>query len=219
MKNDHLFLVDLFQRPHAHDSYNPYFDGEEWGRVRGRNLQRYLSFMQERQPTTLMLMEAPGYRGCRVTGIPVTSRNVMLSGILGDGYEDTHEIGFEAFNSEQSATIVWETLATMPTLPVIWNTFPFHPHQAGNRISNRTPRPAEIREGVAVLENVLAMFQPSRTIAVGNVAAKALAQLNLPYTRVRHPAQGGKHDFVAGMLRELNESVDSLVATIKEKHE
>jgi hypothetical protein len=146
-----------------------------------------------------MLMEAPGYRGCRVTGIPVTSRKVMLSGTIGEGYEDTHEVGFERYHSEQSATIVWETLVTLPRLPVIWNTFPFHPHQANDLHSNRTPRPTEQREGLSYIEALCTRFAFQQFVAVGNVAAKAFTQLGLPYTQIRHPAQGGKHEFVRGI--------------------
>ncbi len=192
-------LNHLSQRPHSQDSYNPYLVSEEWGRVRERNLQRYLSTMLERQPTTLMLMEAPGYRGCRVTGIPVTSRKVMLGGILGEGYEDTHEVGFEGYYSEQSATIVWETLANLQFTPLIWNTFPYHPHQTGNLHSNRTPRSSEVREGLEVLRLIFEVFQPQQCIAVGNIAARAFTQLDRAYIQVRHPAQGGKNEFVRGM--------------------
>ena len=72
--------------------------------------------MAARAPRTLLVMEAPGYRGCRLTGVPVTSRKVLLEGVpalqifgAAAGYRDVADAGFERVYSEQSATIVWNT--------------------------------------------------------------------------------------------------------------
>ena len=74
--------------------------------------------------TALLLMEAPGYRGCRLTGVPVTSRKVLLEGapaldIFGRqaGFRDVADVGFERVYGEQSATIVWNTLSDLGALP------------------------------------------------------------------------------------------------------
>jgi hypothetical protein len=202
MRLDALLHALQYFPPSDH-AFNPYAHP-----TRRDNLARYLRHAQARGDGVLMVMEAPGYRGCRLTGIPVTSRQVMLEGVpalqaFGDGYTDAPEAGFEAYYREQSATIVWELLARLNVLPLLWNAFPLHPHQAGKPASNRTPTPAEVTQGRALLAQALEAFAPRKVIAVGNVAHSTLIALGVACHKVRHPAQGGKHDFVAGMERVL----------------
>lgn len=200
------FINNLAQLPTTDDTFNPYALGDENNAVRRDNLRQYLRFMTDRQPDTLLVMEAPGYRGCRLTGVPVTSRKVLLEGgpelgIFGtaQGYQDTSDSGFERVYGEQSATIVWTTLAQIGVLPLIWNTFPLHPHKAGNFLTNRRPRKAEIALGMPFLTRIIEQFAIQRVVAIGNVAHETLTAMAVPCTKVRHPAQGGKNDFVAGL--------------------
>lgn len=204
-------ITTLSQIVTAPDAFNEYAGDSADNRIRRENLHRYLIAMQQRQPSMMMVMEAPGYRGCRLTGVPVTSRKVMLEGVpeldfLGEsqGYRDTSDSGFEAIYGEQSATIVWQTLATLRCVPLIWNTFPFHPHQPDKPLTNRAPRRDEIAVGSHFLHHIITLFRPSQIIAVGNVAAGALSALEVPYIKVRHPAQGGKNEFVAGLTAVVN---------------
>ena len=167
--------------------------------------------MATRSPSALLLMEAPGYRGCRLTGVPVTSRKVhagrraSAGHVRGGqaGYRDTRDACFERVYGEQSATIVWGALADMRALPLIWNAFPFHPHKAGKPLSNRRPRRDELKLGAGFLARLLQMWDFERVIAVGNVAADTLRSLQIPYAKVRHPAHGGKNDFVRGLRKLL----------------
>jgi hypothetical protein len=166
--------------------------------------------MRERVPETLLVMEAPGYRGCRLTGVPVTSRKVMLEGVpelemfgVERGYRDVDELGFERVYGEQSATIVWGTLADLRVVPFIWNTFPFHPHKKDKPLTNRKPRKPETRLGGEILQQVMQMWSFNQVIAIGNVAHDTLSELGVACVKVRHPAQGGKNDFVAGLTALL----------------
>jgi hypothetical protein len=201
-------LAALAARATAEDTCNPYDTGSPCGAARLGNLGRYLAAMLALPPRPLLLLEAPGYRGCRVTGLPVTSRQVMLEvfpGLpaLGSGYEDPPEEGFSGCYREQSATIVWGALARLGALPLLWNAFPFHPHQPGAPLTNRTPRSSEIAEGQPYVQQVLRLFQPSLVIAVGGSAARSLRALGIPHEKIRHPAQGGKNAFTNGLERLL----------------
>ena len=40
-----------------------------------------------------------------------------------------------------------------------------------------------------------------RIAAIGNQASFSLTRLGVPHEKVRHPSQGGKNKFVAGMAR------------------
>ena len=122
---------------------------------------------------------------------------------MGRLYAIPQDVGFEDILGEQSATIVWETLSNLKTVPLIWNSFPFHPRQAENPRTNRAPRSSEKLLGQAYLQRILDAYQPKTCIAVGNVAEEAFKALAIPYQKVRHPAQGGKNDFVAGLTQLL----------------
>ena len=204
-------IDDLSAIPHARDAFNEYAPGDANNAIRRTNLRRYLCTMAGRRPPALLVMEAPGYRGCRLTGVPVTSRKILLTGLpaldmFGEaaGYRDVEDSGFERVYGEQSATIVWGTLADLGALPLIWNTFPFHPHKARQPKSNRKPRLAEIALGAEFLRRILAMWDFEQVIAVGNVAHETLQYLRLDCRKLRHPAHGGKNDFVAGLSASLS---------------
>lgn len=203
-------IRDLSLAQLAEDAFNQYAPGDANNAIRRDNLRLYLREMSSRRPTALLVMEAPGYRGCRLTGLPVTSRKVLLEGVpaLGmfgrdAGFRDVADAGFERVYGEQSATIVWRTLSDLGAPPLIWNTFPFHPHKAGQPRSNRRPRRAEIEMGVILLRQVMALWDFDQVIAVGNIAHETLADLCRACRKVRHPAHGGKADFVAGLTALL----------------
>lgn len=192
------------------DVFNPYAINNPNNDIRRANLRHYLHYMRQRKPRYLLVMEAPGYRGCRLTGIPVTSRKIMLEGVseLGifgtvQGYQDVTDAGFENIQGEQSATIVWQTLIDLKAVPLIWNTFPFHPRKDDNPRSNRRPRKSETAVGSRYLHDVVDYFKPEVIVAVGNVAEETMMSVGINCLKVRHPAQGGKNDFVAGMSKIL----------------
>lgn len=194
----------------AEDAFNPYAPDNPYNAVRLHNFGLYLRQISAQGAPVMLLMEAPGYRGCRLTGVPVTSRRILLDGLVGidcfgpdKGYQDVAEPDFAAIQGEQSATILWSTLAGLGVTPLVWNTFPFHPHKSGHALSNRKPRADEVRIGRDFMRQAVSLFQPRQIIAVGNVAESALQAEALPHVKVRHPAQGGKNDFVAGLRRWL----------------
>ena len=199
-------IRDLADAELPENAFNEYAAGDANNAIRRSNLRLYLRAMAARQPVSLLVMEAPGYRGCRLTGVPVTSRKLLLEGVRSldmfgrkAGFCDVTDAGFERVYGEQSATIVWSTLASLNVTPFIWNTFPFHPHKAGQPLSNRKPLKAEIELGAVFLSRVIELWEFKQVIAVGNVAHESLHKAGMNCEKVRHPAHGGKNDFVAGL--------------------
>ena len=143
--------------------------------LRGR-LRAYLE-ARERAPIVLV-GEAAGYRGARVSGIAFTSER-QLTG---------------AGPAEASATIVHRLLATLGIEEdvLLWNVVPTHP---GTATSNRAPSRAEIAAARPFLDE---MTRGRTVIAVGRVAAAAL---DAPY--VRHPSHGGAAAFASGLRHML----------------
>ncbi len=205
------FIDALARRPvppHAHNQYA----GRSRGAVtRRENLSLYLGQMRRRRPTTILVGEAPSHRGCRLTGIPFMSETLMLRGVEAAGMFGTARnyrkatLG-ETCSTEASATIVWATIAEIEPTPLLWNAFPFHPHEPGDPRSNRPPTAAEIGIGQVFLVDLIEMFGVSTVVAVGNRARDSLASLGIEHTRVRHPSRGGKRDFTLG-LAELWQNV------------
>jgi hypothetical protein len=129
----------------------------------------------------LMVGEAAGYRGARISGLPFTSQRQLT----GSG------------PAEATATIVHRVLAELglEEQVLLWNVVPTHPHRAGEPTSNRRPTRAEIEASLPFLE---ALASGRRPIAVGRLAA---AVLDAPY--VRHPSHGGAESFRSGLLELL----------------
>jgi uracil-DNA glycosylase len=137
--------------------------------------ERLVRYLDERAGAPILLVaEAPGYRGARVSGIPLTSER-QLTGVG---------------PAEATATIVHRVLGELGLASeiLLWNTVPTHP---GDERSNRPPTRAEVEEG---LPFVRVLAEGRRVVAVGRVAHAALGG---PY--VRHPARGGAAGFRRGL--------------------
>ena len=186
--------------------FNPYVSAEPWGAVKQGNLQLYLQHMQCIKPSYLLVGEALGYRGGRLTGVPFTSEAILLQHPwfgLQHGYQKTTE--WPGICREATATILWQTIDQLNLRPLLWNACPFHPFQPEKPASNQAPTQAEIQLGRTFVQDLCEMF-PSVTavIAVGNKASKALGQWQIPHHKIRHPSHGGKKQFQQG-LRLLQE--------------
>ncbi len=139
--------------------------------------QRLRSYLEARADAPILLVgEAAGYRGARISGIPFTSER-QLSG---------------TGPAEATATIVQRALAELGLGDevLLWNIVPTHP---GTAASNRSPTRREVRSGRAFAERLAA---GRRVVAVGRVAAGALEA-----EYVRHPSHGGAVEFARGLAR------------------
>lgn len=172
--------------------------------LRRHNLELYLQEMLDRRPKLLLVGEAPGFRGMRITGVPFTNR-VILGGPAnsfglfgpGKGYVLPPEAAGVA--AEPTATVLWQVLEEVGILPLLWSAFPWHPHQPGKPLSNRTPRPSETRLGTPFWQELAGLFGISSIVAVGNVAQHSLERSGLAVPKIRHPAHGGRSGFKQGL--------------------
>lgn len=203
--------------------FNQYSSELPENSVRRENLRLYLIQMKRRKPDVLIIGEAPGYKGCRLTGVPFTSEKILTdgAGIFGSsmGFKRCDENSNAA--SEQTATIVWDVLAeladfrcgkgkkyTIPKLPLFWNAFPFHPYKWGNIRSNRKPNRAELKTGELFLRKMLEFSKFRKIIALGNAASVSLKSMQILHTKIRHPSYGGKKEFEKGLKQLLNYNKD-----------
>lgn len=162
------------------------------------NLQRYLAFMYEKGTDVLLVGEAPGYNGCRLTGVPFTSEYIIREGVCAGelfGTDNGYRASETKVKKEQSATAMWSVLEEMEVLPLLWNAFPFHPHKREQPDSNRKPTAKELEIGKSYLSELIELFDIKTVIAVGNVADHVLDRMEIAHTKVRHPSYGGKKEF------------------------
>jgi hypothetical protein len=197
-------MLDTFFRllravPAPPDAEFLYAD-DELGRMRERNLRRYLAAVDG--ATVLLLAEAPGWRGMTVTGVPFVSAREAAEG----GPAERAVPGLELPEHPQapweaSSRVVWAALADWRgPLPLTWPIYPHHPFVAGDPRTNRTPRPAEVRDGTPVALELARAFGIETIVAVGRKAQGALAAEGVDAPAVRHPAQGGARAFTEQVL-------------------
>ncbi len=205
------FVEELASIKVTPNVYNQYSYGHQENYIRRDNLLTYLIQMYKLKPRVILVGEAPGYRGCRLTGVPFTSEHLLMNNMEGlylFGKENGYRLVLEKEKNlkEATATIIWSTLIEHDILPLSWNAFPFHPYRKGNKESNRTPLKKELLLGGKPLHKLIKMFNIETVIAVGNKAEESLHNLGLSCKKVRHPAQGGKNEFVKG-IKEIKEGL------------
>lgn len=203
----HIVLEHL-SAPSSADAFNPYVGDDEWCAARRLNLSIYLRGMAARRPRCMLVGEAPGYRGCRVTGVPFTSEAILLAENCPFrlfGAAAGFRGGEGHWRRESSATAVWNALYSLNILPLLWNAFPYHPHQPDKPASNRAPTVAELAAGREVVALLIELFEIEHVVAVGNKAAASLERWGIAAQKVRHPAHGGQTIFrqeLAALLTE-----------------
>ncbi len=145
------------------------------GRGAARRRERLAAYLAARSTAPILLVgEAPGYRGARISGLPFTSERQLT----GSG------------PAEATATVVHRVLRELglDEQVLLWNVVPTHP---GTATSNRAPTPREVAEGRLFADE---LARGRRVIAVGRVAHGALGG-----AYVRHPSHGGAVLFAAGL--------------------
>jgi uracil-DNA glycosylase len=168
-------FVDELVGAEIGDTFNFYRDGCRAPLLSGR-LRDYLATRAD--APVLLVGEAPGFRGARISGLPFTSERLLT----GTG------------PAEATATIVHRVLDDLDVADdvLLWNVVPTHPGTEG---SNRPPSRREIEAGRPFLARLAA---GRRTIAVGRVAHAALGG-----EHVRHPSHGGAAAFARGLAAVL----------------
>ena len=185
--------------------FNPYtdcceiHDRPDAARLRKKNLQAFLEAALASKVDTIWVARDLGYRGGRRTGVPLTDDvHLEVVGRLFSGIELTRATRGPVV-AERTAAVVWKVLSRIGQPVVLWNVFPFHPHEPDDSLSNRCHTTAERQITLPLLQRLIAMFQPRRLVAIGRDAQTALRDLEIPVTTVRHPSYGGQEEFIASL--------------------
>lgn len=185
------------------DTFNPYADCcakhdlVDAARIRRSNLLATFEAAASGVDSMWIALE-PGHRGARRTGLAMTDDIHLATHARrwGVGIARATKSGPE---TEQTAGIVWGALAGTRERVLLWNVFPLHCHLPGQSLSNRRHKRAEREACWNLTCAIIAMVGPRRIFAIGNDAHKAVSSLDRGCVKVRHPAYGGKADFLAGV--------------------
>jgi len=201
-------LIEVLERhlranpPSGRLLFNIYTQNDEYDRkggneIRWKNLVRYVE-MFEAKPRFLLIGEAPGFRGCRFSGVPFTSERQLLQGVPVRGEKSSFG---KAPYSERTAEAFWKTLAGHRMGFFVWNVVPFHPFRGDDKTCNRTPKWQEIELFLPLLDELFIILEPEILVSVGRTAEHTLKKLGYASHYVRHPARGGEKTFAEQVVK------------------
>jgi hypothetical protein len=190
-------LKKLAAYPNSDTVANPYLEI-----YAVENLRHYFEYMLNLGGKRILLVgEAPGHRGCRITGIPFTSGRVFQEIPHPLLVALKEKITLPYIEAESTATIVWNYLIDKTTTPLFWNSFPFHPHEKDQPKGNRCPTDEEVNFGAEILKSLHGIYKPELVAGIGHrgLAAVKRAFSEQSFCYIRHPSNGGKSLFIEGM--------------------
>ncbi len=205
---DRYKFIEILKSIEGVNLFNPYTDtcdqcdGEDAAKIRENNLLEYLKVVDS--TNSIIVGEAPGYLGCRRTGLPFTDNDHLsiVQRIFGLG--EMKQATITGKNRENSALFMWRTIGRLKKPPFVWNLIPLHPYKRDKQLSNRTPIKKDYHVSNIAIEYLLENGGFDKIIAVGRIAEKYLGEMGYECTYVRHPSHGGSGIFKEAILREFD---------------
>lgn len=203
-----MTIDKLIRRLTAYEStsvFNPYrhvcdrFDRHDAARIRRRNLRVMLEAVMSSGTRTIWVARDLGYRGGRRTGLALTDEVNLPNAVELLGADRLAFATKGAPMAERTATVIWNMLARIDEPVMLWNVFPFHPFEQGEPMSNRCHTRAEREDARPFLYAILEIVQPTKIIAIGRDAEKAMYDLDVETCLARHPSYGGQSEFISQM--------------------
>lgn len=185
--------------------FNPYadmcpvHDRQDAAASRRKNLRTYLSAAVDIGVDTIWMGRDLGYRGGRRTGLALTDEyHLPELARLYPGCQSQQATRGPAV-AERTASEIWAVLRTIETPPLLWNVFPFHPHEPDNPFSNRRFTARELNEVEELNDALIGWLNIRRIVAIGQDAARYADRFGIEVITIRHPSYGGVREFRDGM--------------------
>ncbi|UVM66797.1 uracil-DNA glycosylase [Pseudomonas sp. B21-009] len=177
---------------------------------RRENLLQYLKAAAEIGIDTIWMGRDLGYRGGRRTGLALTDEYHLPE--MNQRYPGASftQATLGPAVAERTATEIWSVLRAIQLPPLLWNVFPFHPHEPGNPFTNRKFTSGELKR-VNELNNMLIKgLKVRRVVAIGQDAFAYASKFDVDVVAIRHPSYGGIRDFRNGMSALYDIPVEAL---------
>lgn len=187
--------------------FNPYTDTCEVhdrsnaSAARRKNLRSYLACVEALGVDTIWMGRDLGYRGGRRTGLALTDEfHLPDMAAVYPGSEPAQATKGPAL-AERTAAEIWAVLRILELPPLLWNVFPFHPHEPKDEFTNRKYSAAELSEVDDLNASLIDWLGIRRVVAIGQDAVQYASRFDVEVVPVRHPSYGGTTDFREGMRR------------------
>ncbi len=145
--------------------------------LKAKNLDIYLSTLKKKEPKAILVGGTPVFAGSRRTGIPFTdeyfigSEDVSIlkvadsSGytIQNKTYRKEHEL-----SKDPASSVIWKELDDCMDTVVLWNIFPFYPHEEKAYSVTRRLTNEELEVGYEFMLKILEEFNTIRKIIVAS---------------------------------------------------
>lgn len=185
--------------------FNPYsdvcpvHDRKDAAASRRKNLRTYLSAVEAIGVDTIWMGRDLGYRGGRRTGLALTDEFHLpeLSSVYPGCLSKQATRGPAV--AERTAAEIWAVLRAIKIPPLLWNVFPFHPHEPGNPFSNRRFTNRELGEVDELNIELITWLKIKKIVAIGQDAARYAERFGVHTVTIRHPSYGGVREFRDGM--------------------
>lgn len=186
------------------DGYsNPYIS-----HIARANLEQFLNMHVQGDTRLVMIGEAPGYKGAALSGVALTSPDILISPWNDPWSAFGPSSGFKVhpgcrISKEATATIFWRAVAEIfdeHPLPMTWNAVPFHP-TGKTGYGNGPVTVPDVEIGEYWIRLLAMNFADAQWVAIGKRAGDALDRLGISNWPVRHPSRGGKREFVEDLRR------------------
>lgn len=201
-------FVALLSEMRFRHVFNPYsdicpeFDFPDANLRRQKNLIAILECVLDSKTKTLWVARDLGYRGGRRTGLALTDEahldklNHLFNGV------SVEKVTVGPIVKERTASVIWNMMEAVGEPVLMWNVFPFHPHEPGKPFSNRSHTRMERDLSRPIFDALLKMISPEQLVSIGQDAKKMLGEVDVPVSAVRHPSYGGQREFESG-IREI----------------
>lgn len=169
--------------------------------MRRKNLRDYLTAVEELGTDTIWMGRDLGYRGGRRTGLALTDEaRLSLFTRHYPGSSPRKATKGPAL-AERTAAEIWAVLSRLKQPPLLWNVFPFHPHEPNDPMTNRRFAARELGEVTDLNLALITWLGIKRIVCIGQDATAYATTFGVEVDCVRHPSYGGVTEFRNGMQR------------------
>lgn len=202
-----MALVDLENVFNPYRSYCEIYDRVDAAAIRRRNLRRYLAAVCTSGTDTLWMGRDLGYRGGRRTGLALTDEAHLpaLNAVYACTIAERATRG--RLVAERTAAEIWDILPRLSVLPMLWNVFPFHPHEASAGLTNRRFKGGELAAIHHLNRRLIEGLRIKRVVCIGGDAFAYAKTLVDDVVCIRHPSYGGVLSFRRGLQELYGEKV------------
>lgn len=200
------------------DVFNPYRDQckvhdlADAPAMRRKNLRDYLGAVQELGIDTIWMGRDLGYRGGRRTGLALTDEARLSLFTRHYPGSSPRKATKGPQVAERTAAEIWSVLSRLEQPPLLWNVFPFHPHEPDNPMTNRRFAARELGEVKDLNLALITWLGIKRIVCIGQDASAYAATFGVDVDCVRHPSYGGVIEFREGMKRTYGSALGPVAA-------